>query len=178
MGDGEMASQYHRAHGRNRTLKYWKLAAVWVCLQIIFFAAWAALEESHFSSGDSILVKTVPVDPRDILRGQYLRLGYEFSTQPAEGDYGNLVWVVLKPEGKFYVPVHSLKTPPADLPPDQLFIQGRSEYSRIYFGVEKYFVPEGTKTPDPKDITVRLRINNRGRARIEEVYVRGKPWPQ
>lgn len=160
-------------------MKYWKLTAGWVCLQIIFFAAWAALEESHFSSGRSILVKTVPVDPRDLLRGQYLYLEYAFSTNPVKKEtygVGGPVWVVLKPKEKFFVPAHFMESPPVNLPPDQVFIQGQGEYG-LRFGVEKYFVPEGTETPDPKDITVRLRINDRGRARIEEVYVKDKPWP-
>jgi uncharacterized membrane-anchored protein len=49
---------------------------------------------------------------------------------------------------------------------------------RFRFGIDRYFVPEGTPTPDRRDITVRLRIDKDGGARIEQVYVHDEPWPE
>jgi uncharacterized membrane-anchored protein len=165
-----------------------KLAAVCVGLQVLFFAAWAGQEQARLASGASILVKVVPVDPRDLLRGQYLNLGYEFS-RPWDSSVGRVnlpsgtpVWVVLQREGVFHVPKRLLLEHPAVLDSDAVVIAGRSRgvgrFGAWYeFGVEQYFVHEGVETPAASDLTVRLRVTRSGIARIERVYVKGVPWP-
>jgi uncharacterized membrane-anchored protein len=159
----------------------WKLAAGWVALQILFFGAWAAREERRFDPGvgQSILVKTEPVDPRDLLRGQYLQLSYTFNRMGLggfSGERGTEFWCVLRQEGEFHVPVaFSWERPrPA---PGEVALRGRNEGRRLVYGIEEYFVPEGTETPEARDVTVSLRVGNNGRARIEKVYVKGVPWP-
>jgi len=155
----------------------------WVALQILFFIGWVTLEERRRSVGETLLVRTGPVDPRDLLSGQYLALSYEFSRtlkfrdldrEPAEGEE---VWVVLRPEGPFHVPDHAESQKPFDLPPGHHAIVGRRAGWRTLFGIEKYFVPEGTETPSYRDTTVRLRVGSDGKPRIESVLVRGEKWP-
>ncbi len=160
-----------------------KLAMAWVGLQVLFFAGWAGLEERRHHSGDSILVRTLPVDPRDLLSGQYMTLSYDFTRRATLRDAGRDpqegedVWVVLRPDGPYHTLDHASLRRPADLRSGQVALLGRSQGWRTVFGVEKYFVPEGTETPAPKDTTVRLRVGKDGIARIEQVLVFGKPWP-
>ena len=174
----------------------YKIAAIYVLLQVLFFAAWAGYEESLFWSGESVLVKVVPVDPRDMLSGQYLDLGYEFSTLrdlgigskldeddwPVMGSeperWGDDVWVVLAKKGELHVPVRAAFERPCKLAEGEVTLKGSYGFSsRAYFGIERYFVPEGTPTPKAADLTVRLRITSGGKARIEQVYLKGEPWP-
>ena len=161
-----------------------KIAAAWVAIQLGFFVGWASLEQSRFAPdvGSSILVRVRPVDPRDLLRGQFLQLGYEFSrmdsslvASPRPGP-GARVWVVLGPEGDFHVPERAQTEQPDGLIPGQVAITGRVDRGLFVFGIERYFVSEGTETPNWEDLTVRLRVGRDGRARIEEVYVVGVPW--
>ncbi len=162
-----------------------KVAAAWVTIQIGFFVGWASLEEARFGPdvGSSLLVRVRPVDPRDLLRGQFMQLGYEFSrmdstlvTSPRPGP-GSSIWVVLRSDGDFHVPRRAQARQPDGLPPGQVAIVGRVERGLFAFGIERYFVPEGTETPNWADLTVRLRVGRDGRPRIEEVYLRGVPWP-
>ncbi len=161
-----------------------KITAAWIGLQVAFFAGWALVEESRLAEGvgDSILVRVVPVDPRDLLRGQYMRLGYEFSggapLVPGEmPPDGSTIWVVLRPEGEFYVPKESYQQRPEQLARGEVALRGRVAGGRFLFGIESYFVPEETATPDWRDLTVRLRVGDDGRSRIEQVYASGVPWP-
>ena len=162
-----------------------KVAAAWVVIQLAFFVGWASLEQARFEPGvgSSILVRVRPVDPRDLLRGQFMQLGYEFSRLDPElligprPSPGSGIWVVLRPDGEFHVPERVQAEQPAGLPPGQVAIAGSVEGSRFVFGIERYFVPEGTETPDWEDLTVRLRVGRDGRPRIEEVYLSGVPWP-
>ena len=160
-----------------------KLAMAWVAVQVLFFAGWAATEQRRLSSGSSILVRTAPVDPRDLLRGQYLNLSYEFSRpQPfidtgASPEPGQDVWAVLTPAGDFHVPRGMFSRRPEGLGPREVAILGRADRWRVFYGIEEYFVPEGSETPAQSDTTVRLRIGKDGAPRIEAVLVRGTLWP-
>ena len=161
-----------------------KFAAIWVGLQLVFFVGWARMEEARQAEGvgHSVLVRTVPVDPRDVLRGQFIRLAYEFSSRnfqsaQSAGDEGDRVWVVLAPDAEFHVPRRLELLRPTGLAIGEVALRGTlSRYDRILYGIERYFVAEGSETPDASDLTVRLRIGDDGRARIETLYVRGVAW--
>ena len=58
-----------------------KLLFLVVAIQALFFIGWYYLEYNklHNPSSKVILVKTIPVDPRDYLSGNYFTLRYEFS---------------------------------------------------------------------------------------------------
>lgn len=163
-----------------------KLAVAWIVVQIGFLAGWALYEQSHLLPGEgtSIMVRTRPVDPRDLLRGQYVALAYEFSNvsdfPKTTGTLtpGQEVWAVLAPDEGFYIPVELFADAPAQLAPGQVVLCGTIKSSRaIEYGIESYFVPEGTATPAAHRLTVRLRIGMHGIARIEQVYLDAVPWP-
>ena len=99
-----------------------------------------------------MLLKVVPVDPRDLMRGDYVILGYDISRVPpgtflggsaSPGERaGRTVYVVLEPDedGRHYHGAGVVEEPPANGP----FIRGTLEASgRIVFGIESYFVQEG-----------------------------------
>jgi uncharacterized membrane-anchored protein len=78
----------------------------------------------------------------------------------------------------FHVPARASTSRPTDLAAGEVALLGRADRWRYLFGVEEYFVPEGTETPPRmEDLTVRLRVGTDGGARIETVYNRGQPWP-
>jgi uncharacterized membrane-anchored protein len=99
----------------------------------------------------TVLLKVEPVDPRDLMRGDYVILGYEISRVPpgtflggssARERAGRTVYVMLEPDedGRHYHGVGVVEEPPANGP----FIRGTLEASgRIVFGIESYFVQEG-----------------------------------
>ena len=164
-----------------------KIAAAFVLVQVLFFAGWAAFEQARLQpgAGRAILVKVVPVDPRDLLSGQYLNLTYAFSrvnTTLVRGDLpdeGNTVWVVLRERDGFFEPVSMSKAPPKDAGSGDVVIRGTVDrWLRVDCGdIERCYVPEGTRTPDSHDLTVRLRVGGDHVPRIEKVYLKGQPWP-
>lgn len=165
-----------------------------VLVQMGFFIAWYSNESGAFEKPlTKIMVRTVPYDPRDFLSGQYLRLSYSFS-RPFDEKGKTLawgkevskvspktpVWLVLHEVSRFYEPKKASLKRPQVLKAGEVLIKGHvlSSWNReIIYGLEKYFVPEGTKEPDPKATTVELSIYKGGRARIHKVFVNGKEWP-
>ncbi len=53
---------------------------VLVLLQVLLLTGMIAYRESWVSSGERVLLRTVPVDPRDIFRGDYVSLDYEIGS--------------------------------------------------------------------------------------------------
>lgn len=165
-------------------MKY-RIAAVWIALQTAFFVLWAMAEQSRFAEGkgDSILVRTLPVDPRDLLRGQYMQLAYSFSRPGESGvDMSSIpaestAWITMKAEGKFHEPVRVSLSRPDNLAPGEVTFRGRWNGWVLDCGVDRLFVEEGTPTPTSGEVTVRLRVADNGSVRIEQVYLDEKAWP-
>lgn len=162
------------------------VAVAWIALQFVYLCGWTLYEASRLlpGAGESVLVRTEPVDPRDLLRGQYMRLRYPFNRTDGSfnAESNETVWVVLRPETRngqtFYEPVQYSRSRPTETQPQDVVIRGTAEGGgRLDFGIGRYFVPEGTETPSASEITVRLRVGSDHRPRIETVYKNGQPWP-
>ena len=128
-----------------------------VLFQVLVLFGMMAPRGSTLLTGETILLRVVPVDPRDLLRGDYVILGYEISRVPPQGieglfgaggghfneGRGQTVYVTLVPEpdGRHYRGgTVSVNPPPAGVK----FIQGTLlDRFRIEFGIESYFVQEG-----------------------------------
>lgn len=164
------------------------LQAVWVC-------AVSLVQENKLASPTVVTLKTVPVDPRDLFKGDYVVLRYEISTLPASlfrdampdvSETGRKVYVVLEPSGEFYHAVAAWTKEPS-LSPGQVMIKGavephrpwmtRGMELRVEYGLEKYFVKEGTGTVRGQT-TVKVALTKHGNPAIREVLVDGVPYAE
>lgn len=105
-------------------------------------------------TGQEIRLRTVPVDPRSLFRGNYTRLNYDISritlsdtgatTVPR---YGEVVYVKLKQGEKGLYEFDGASLSP---PQQGLFIRGRIQARRwlrggtypVRYGIEAYFAPK------------------------------------
>ena len=98
--------------------------------------------------GEEVRLKTRPVDPRDLFRGNYARLHYDFDTiEPGESaDFrpGDVVYVPLLRNGDLWDP----QPTQASRPESGVFLRGRvtsrpwRSGSRVTFGIEALFAPK------------------------------------
>ncbi len=150
-------------------------------LQLGVLLALVVLRLSVLWTGETYYVHVVPVDPRDLLRGDYVILGYDFSRPPPgllAGEPGPRdVYVTLVPagDGKHSVPAEYLRTPPTDGRP---FLKGRmSNQGRIEYGIESFFVQEG-KGHVYEDalrsgrLSAEIAVTPDGRAALRGLHVR------
>jgi uncharacterized membrane-anchored protein len=126
-----------------------------------------------------VILKAVPVDPRDFLRGHYVILGYEISRIPDSlKDYFSEdapVFITLKkqPDG-IAQPIDYLPFRPSSH--DAIYIQGIYRHDRIHFpDIEKYYVHEKRGDP-PQPWTVEIALHPKGRPQIIQLYANGIPW--
>jgi len=126
-------------------------------LQVLVLLAMIALRAVPLVVGENILLRVVPVDPRELFRGEYVMLSYELSRIPSGGIegipqdlrgpdlrswHGRTVYVSLVPEsdGKHWRADKVSVRRPAE----GKHIRGRiTRWGQIEFGIEAYYVQEG-----------------------------------
>ncbi|MFI2810858.1 GDYXXLXY domain-containing protein [Microbulbifer sp. JSM ZJ756] len=136
-------------------------------------------------TGEEILVKTIPVDPRSMFRGNYARLQYPFSELDASlfGEHelrqGEVVYIALE-ETKSGV--YRLAGAGLEPPEEGLFLRGRvsgswfrdsGEAYRVRYGIEAFFAPKEEALWLEKVLRkaahARLKITGNGHARLVAV---------
>lgn len=156
-----------------------------VALQVICLLAWAGYHEVVRRTAPTIRLKTLPVDPRDILRGDYMILNYEISlateAQSRTGGVPGEVFVVLKPEGEHHVIDEVLAIEPA-ADDRRLWVRavGRGNGGggmRLDYGIERFFVPEGRGTPQFTTLDVEASVSAARRLYIRQVWLDNQRFP-
>ena len=163
----------------NRNARYfWAV----VCAQAICLLAWAGWHEQVRSRAPVIRLKTVPVDPQDLLRGDYMILRYEISdvkppvAAAADGPRHSEFWVVLEPRDEFHVAVATSWDVPKVLPP-QIAVKAWPGARGVSYGIENFYVPEGKGTPTFKKIEVDAAVSPTNKLYIKRVLVDGLSYP-
>ncbi len=128
-----------------------------VLLQFFALLYMAGLRETIIHTGKPVFLKTVPLDPRDPFRGDYVSLKYEISEIPLKKFKGTLpsdmsakyYTVLKKGEDKLFELDYCTDVKPAG---ETVFIKGRNEYRwfnptiqkyiPLKYGIEKYFVQQ------------------------------------
>ncbi|MEK8131443.1 GDYXXLXY domain-containing protein [Paenibacillus filicis] len=163
------------------------LAAMLVGLQVLVLIGIAISFYAVSWFGKDVQVRTVPVDPRDLLYGDYVNLSYEFSRLPASSwkgagsgvKQGQVLYVVVRPESDGAFVATSAYDRKPDLSGGEVILKGRAAYSwkpqnngdlRINYGIEKYYVPENTGKEleeQASRLLVHLKVAPWGQAKIE-----------
>jgi uncharacterized membrane-anchored protein len=166
-----------------------------LALQTVWLLGMVATQEYALAHGKAILLETQPVDPRDLLSGDYLMLRYKISDMPAnlflppvtkDLPNGTKVFVALAPgTNEFYVVTRASTnalTPSSDA---EVVLSGKSTYAwwnttnsiHVEYGIERYYVAEGTGNPRGK-LTARAVVPASGHAKLQQVFLDGKPYEQ
>lgn len=160
-------------------LVWWVIAA-----QAVFLLVWAGYHENIRRTAPTVRLKTLPVDPRDILRGDYMILNYEISRPGAAvkrtGGVDGDVFVVLKPEGSRHVIAEILSVEPP-VTDTRRWVHARAtgagENLHLDYGIERFFVPEGRGTPRFSTLEVEASVSDDHRLYIRSLRLDGKRFP-
>lgn len=146
----------------NRRLSWFIVA---VAVQALILAAVPARQIYTRQTGTTVILKTAPRDPYDILSGYYVTLTYEIA-RPKIRRYrteSKHAWVVLK-EGadEIWHADSAHDSRPESIPDGCVVIKGRKKGGRIVYGIESYFIPENARDTVERDLR-----QHRGQARVE-----------
>lgn len=168
-------------------------AALLAAAQIAFLAWIIAGRAAILRDGQEVLLKVEPVDPRDLLRGDYVRLGYEIRNVPVklvanapasefvteEGPV--FVRLGRDPDGYWRVRSAALGAPQGAAPAGEVDIRGTASGGwtlgpdasiSVTYGIERYYVPEGEGRAIETDMRerpfgIRAAIGGDGTAQIK-----------
>ncbi len=181
--------------------KSWLAVAIVALAQTIALASMVYGRVALLRDGREIVAEVIPVDPRDLFRGDYVILGYAFGRNqvpvPEGTNQGDKVYVTVKeaaPEQWEVVSTSAAYEKPSD--PSNVVLKGIVDYvyqsqgelpkAQVRYGIESYFVPEGTgkeleeKVRDKK-ISAVLAVGTSGDVAIKALVVDGErvhqePW--
>jgi len=176
--------------------------ALIIILQSVALIAMVGMKQYTLSTGTLIVLKTRPIDPRSLFRGDYVRLNYDISRLSlnklqGDKDYkrGDSIYVVVHKEGEFWTAQAVYHRLP-ETTDDQVAVKGVVKYAygncgsnsqdndcinlQVKYGVENYFVPEGKgrELERPRSgevVTIQLAVDRYGNAAIKAVLVNGVP---
>ena len=154
-----------------------------VLFQVLILAGLVGFNEAAIATGKTVVLQTVPVDPRDIFRGDYVALRYEISRlKNVPGleliKEGGRAYVHLGQHGNVW---EAVEVSDARVKGWEVVISG--EVTGIYngnyeikYGIEEYFVPEdkGLEIQRAEDIKVLAIVDGSGRAMIKNLMVDGE----
>lgn len=166
-----------------------------LALQSAWLLGTVFTQERALREGAVILLETRPVDPRDLLRGDYVILNYKISTiatnlfsPPLTENLpaGHTIWVALAPRGEFHEIVRASKEH-FEAGDGEVLLKAKASWwspgwnetreVRVEYGLERYYVSEGTGNPRGT-LTVQAVVPTSGRASIKQVFVDGKPYAE
>ena len=133
-------------------------------------------------TGQEVKLKTVPVDPRSLFRGNYALLNYgianvalPYSADRQKPRHGEIIYVKLK-EGKDGV--YLSESTSLTRPEQGLFIRGRVQSKRfrgpqVRYGIEAYFLPKEKALTLEKELRrggiAKVMVAGNGKAALKEV---------
>ncbi|WP_028549822.1 GDYXXLXY domain-containing protein [Paenibacillus sp. UNC451MF] len=165
------------------------LLSLLVLLQLLVLAGIAVSYYAVGWFGTEIKLKTAPVDPRDYLYGDYVRLGYDISRldsslwneKEIEVDSGKRVYVLLKPDVHGVYEAKGIYASKPAPQPGEAVLRGTvtnhwSGSISISYGLEKYYVPEGTGREleeQANNLIAKVKVASWGQAKIVALEPRG-----
>ncbi|SNC76337.1 Uncharacterized membrane-anchored protein [Hymenobacter gelipurpurascens] len=155
-----------------------------VAAQVLFVLGVAVAGYATEALGRTISLRTTPVDPRDLLYGDYVRLNYAISQLPGHLWKGKelprrqqAAYVLLEPRNGTFEAVGVYPEKP-ETKPDQAVLRGSVQDvwrrgMRLRYGLERYYVPEnmGRQLEQRQSLRVQVSIAPWGQARITKVEV-------
>jgi len=177
-------------------------AALAVALLQIGFLGWiVAGRAAILRNGAEVLLEVEPVDPRDLLRGDYVALGYEISRIPVKlvanippdqfssGDQPLVVRLGKGMDGYWHPQAAWLDAAPAPAGAGGVDIvghigagwdlrDGNATLSPDY-GIERFYLPEGVGLAIQNDMRVRpfgvkVAVSKRGQAQVKALLDGGR----
>jgi uncharacterized membrane-anchored protein len=152
-------------------------------------------------TGKEIVLPIIPVDPRSLFRGDYVRIDFPVTMVSSDAfpksdkpQRSGPVYVTIQRDGQgggdTWKPVAASEILPK-LGPDQVVMQGRLANNwwpatgrtphqvRINYGIERYYVQEGKgldleKAARDKKLAVLVAVDSKGRSAIKGLIVDGK----
>lgn len=154
-----------------------------ILFQLVVLISMVGLAALPLWTGTEVKIKTIPIDPRSLFRGNYARLRYEISQLEIHTDKvirnGEIVYVLLnQADDGIYI----FSATRLDKPDSGIFLRGRINNKRysekghvfdINYGIEAFFAPKQKALALEDKLSdggiAVLMVSKSGKARLKDV---------
>ena len=183
----------------NRALDWLSARSSWlmilgIAFQFMVLGGIIAGRTIPYQTSESVYLRVIPIDPRDLFRGEDVTLAYKISLVPPEGVIGlpgpytidnastwqnQVVYVplVAEADGLHYTGLAPTIYQPAS---GERFIQGSLETpNTITFGIESFYLQEGEgkkyeEAIRDQQLAAEILLSPNGQARVWELHIEPK----
>lgn len=172
--------------------------ALAVAIQFLLLLGLLGFKQYTLLTGETVLLRVQPIDPRDLFRGDYVTLSYDISTlRPDElgGDSyfypDDRIYVELVKDDPYWRPVATYEDHRQEHKPS-VVLKGRVESDgywgsssplRVKYGIEDIFIPEDTgraierlsRTSDGR-LGVKVVVDRWGNGIARQLVLDGEPY--
>jgi uncharacterized membrane-anchored protein len=149
---------------------------------VVIIGGFIGFKEFTLRTGNEVLLRTIPVDPRDLFRGDYVILRYDVNNMDSYAediDSGDTVYVSLNVDKDN---IGSFAGISKEIPADGNFVKGsvtnkNGNRLTVEYGIESYFVPEGKGREiehNMGEIYTKVALDKYGNAVIKTLILDGK----
>ncbi len=178
-------------------LPYWRFLVplffqITIVVGIAISPLWTVL------TGNTVILRTIPIDPYDFLRGYSQVLDYEFSwlenlrklpggeilTYAGKSSFYLILQAPPNPNSippQPWQPIRVVDRLPDRLPPDQVAIKGKVQpWARATYGIEEIYIPEDQRDQINEDVNeanrkeegaVEVKVDRSGQAIVQALWL-------
>ena len=196
-----MSTAFSRLSGYFERVPKFALFGVAAAIQIALLTMMVIDRIQILREGTEVTLQTRAIDPRDLLRGDYVVLGYDISQLPSgallnqpAGARNPDVFVKLAPNRDGVFEAVSVHTDAVAVTSPEVLLRGRILYGAtcgakynafcdkltVRYNLERYFVPEGQgkkleQARNQRKLRVVAAVAPSGRAAIKRLLLDGEP---
>ena len=152
--------------------KYSRILIIVNLILLLGYFNWSVYKkEQILKDGRLVLLQLVPVDPRSLMQGDYMRLNYqEASSAPVDDQTAKRGYAVLRTDSNQVGEIVRLQNTLEPVNSDELVIKYKIVHHRLFLGAESFFFEEGQDTLYQKAVYGGLKVNDKGQNLLVGLY--------
>ena len=149
--------------------KYSRILIIVNLILLLGYFNWSVYKkEQILKDGRLVLLQLVPVDPRSLMQGDYMRLNYqEASSAPVDEQTATRGYAVLRTDSNQVGEIVRLQNTLEPVNSDELVIKYKIV---LFLGAESFFFEEGQDTLYQKAVYGGLKVNDKGQNLLVGLY--------
>ncbi len=152
--------------------KYSRILITTNLILLLGYFNWSVYKkEQTLKNGHLVLLQLVPVDPRSLIQGDYMRLNYkEASSDLPDDQTDTRGYAILQTDSNQVGKIVRLQNTLEPVNGNELIIKYKIINKRLFLGAESFFFEEGQDTLYQKAMYGGLKVDDKGQSLLVGLY--------
>ncbi len=152
--------------------KYSRILITTNLILLLGYFNWSVYKkEQTLKNGHLVLLQLVPVDPRSLIQGDYMRLNYkEASSDLPDDQTDTRGYAILQTDSNQVGKIVRLQNTLEPVNGNELVIKYKIINKRLFLGAESFFFEEGQDTLYQKAMYGGLKVDDKGQSLLVGLY--------